>query len=221
MRHARVFAAALLIFGTMTAAGLGQVVLTNPITGTNPGASNPFNSGQTVAANLSASGIGRGSGIAASSATDRYSASGWNSPALGATDYFTWTLTPAADYQLTLTSFSYTAQVSGTGPTSFAFRSSLDSFSGNLGPATSTGGAITLSSGMFSGLTSPVEFRLYGWGASSGTGTFSVNDFTFNGTLSAVPEPSTYAAIAGVAGLAVALVRKRGRRRPTEPAPRV
>ena len=74
---------------------------------------------------------------------------------------------------------------------------------------------------MFSGLTSPVEFRLYGWGASSGTGTFSVNDFTFNGTLSAVPEPSTYAAIAGVAGLAVALVRKRGRRRPTEPAPRV
>jgi hypothetical protein len=188
-----------------------QAVFTNPITATNPSTSNPFTAGQTVDDHLSVSGIGRGSGITASSAADRYSASNWNSASLNTTDYFTWTLTPSTGYQLNLSSFVYTGQASGTGPTSFALRSSVEGFSTNIGAPTAGGTTITLTSSAFQGLTDSVEFRLYGWNASSSSGSFSVNDFTFNGTLSAVPEPSTYATLAGLLTLGAAIIRRRRR----------
>jgi trimeric autotransporter adhesin len=188
-----------------------QAIFTNPITATNPSASNPFTAGQTVDDHLNVSGIGRGSGITASSAADRYSASNWNSASLNATDYFTWTLTPVTGYQLNLSSFIYIGQASGTGPTSFALRSSVDGFSTNIGTPPAGGTTITLTSSAFQGLTESVEFRLYGWNASSASGSFSVNDFTFNGMLSAVPEPSTYAALAGLATLGAAIIRRRRR----------
>lgn len=40
---------------------------------------------------------------------------------------------------------------------------------------------IDLSASQFQNITSPITFRLYGWNASGASGTFSVNDFTFNG----------------------------------------
>ena len=44
-----------------------QSIFTNPITGTNPNTADPYTTGQTVAANMTASGIGRGAGITVSS----------------------------------------------------------------------------------------------------------------------------------------------------------
>ncbi|MSU51531.1 MAG: PEP-CTERM sorting domain-containing protein [Opitutus sp.] len=212
----------LVIFSATLTAGevSAQVIFTNPITGTNPNTSSHYTTGQTVAVGLTVTGIGRGTGISGSNSNDRYNASGWNSGSWATNDYFTWTVTPNSGYQLSLASFAYTGQTSGTGPTSFEFRSGVDGFSSSIGTATATGTTITLSSGSFQGLTTSLEFRLYGWGASSSGGTFSVNDFTFNGTVSAVPEPSTYAALAGAAALGLAFWR-RHHQRPTAPLAKI
>lgn len=181
-----VFAALLAVCSIFApAVSRADVIATNPITGTNPNTSNPYTTGQTVAPNLTFSGIGRGSGISGTNANDRYNATGWNTPALDANDYFTFTLTPATGYVLDLTSFAYVGQASGSGPTSFAFRSSLDGFSANIGSPTAAGTTISLTDAAFQGLSGPIEFRLYGWDASAAGGTYSINDFTFNGTIQA------------------------------------
>jgi autotransporter-associated beta strand protein len=94
---------------------------------------------------------------------------------------FTFTLTPNSGYEIDFTDFVFTGQASGTGPASFAFRSSLDGFTGDLGTPVANGATIDLSNPGFQGIESSIEFRLYGWGASGSGGTFSVNNFTFNG----------------------------------------
>lgn len=161
----------------------GQIVFTNPITGTNPSTTNPYIIGQTFDLNVTVSGIGRGSGISAASATNRYAASGWNSGAVDLNDYFEFTLAPAVGYKIDFTSFVYTGQASGTGPTNFSFRTSIDGFVSNTGTPTVGGSTIILSGSQFQNITSAITFRLYGWAASSGAGTFSINEFTFNGTV--------------------------------------
>lgn len=161
----------------------GQSIWTNPITGTNPNTANPYTTGQTVNGNITVSGIGRGTGIAGTSANDRYNATGWNSTSLDANDYFSFTLTPNSGCEIDFTSFVYTAQASGTGPVSFALRSSVDGFVANIGTATATGVTINLSAAAYQNITGAITFRLYGWGASAAGGTWSVNDFTFNGTV--------------------------------------
>ncbi|MEO8769744.1 MAG: T9SS type A sorting domain-containing protein [Ferruginibacter sp.] len=165
----------------------GQL-LTNPITDPNPGSYNPFILGQTVNANITVSGIGRGSGITSTSGTDRYNAQGWNSASFDANKYFTFTLAPNAGYLIKFVSFVYTGQASGSGATNFAFRSSIDGFTANIGTPSSTGATISLAGAAYQNINTTIEFRLYGWGASAAGGTFSVNDFTFNGTCIAGPS---------------------------------
>lgn len=165
--------------------GWGQI-FSNPITGTNPSSANPYTTGQTVDTNITVSGIGRGTGIIGTNTNNRYNAEGWNSTSLNANDYFTFTLTPNSGYEINFISFIYSGQASGTGPTSFVFRSSLDGYVANIGTATAIGTTIDLSSASYQNLTSAVTFRIYAWGASAPTGTFSINDFIFNGTVSAV-----------------------------------
>lgn len=152
------------LFITVAAYGWGQSIWTNPITGTNPNTSNPYTIGQTVDPNISVSGIGRGAGIVGSNANDRYNANSWNTTTIDLTAYFEFTLTPNATFCLNFTNFNYTGQVSGTGATSFAFRSSLDGFTTNIGTPNATGTTIDLSSASYQNLTSAVTFRIYGWG---------------------------------------------------------
>ena len=165
-------------------------IWTNPITGTNPNTSNPYTSGQTVANNITVSGIGRGSGISNSNADNRYSAINWNTASLDTNDYFYFTLTPNNSFKIDFSSFVYTSQASGTGPTGFAFRSSLDSYGLNIGTPTQTGTTIDLSGASYQGITNAVTFRLYGWGGSGGT--FSVNDFSFNGIIASTTAFTTW-----------------------------
>jgi hypothetical protein len=47
-----------------------------------------------------------------------------------------------------------------------------------------------LSASTFQNITTAITFRLYAWGADRGTRTFSINDFTFNGTVSDVTVTS-------------------------------
>jgi len=186
-----------LLFAVTSIVSWGQL-FSNPITGTNPNASNPYTIGQTVAPNITVSGIGRGAGATGTNANNRYNANSWNTATIDLSAYFEFTLTPNVGCQINFTNFIYTAQASGTGATSFAFRSSLDGFTANIGAPTAVGTTINLSGPSFQNLSSAITFRLYGWDASASGGTFSINDFTFNGSTSCgAPVTITTGAITG------------------------
>jgi|GEM_PF-2417721 len=188
----------------LTGATSGNIVITlvpasifaNTITGTNPNTSNPYTSGQTVNSNITVSGIGRGTGITGVNTNDRYNASGWDSVSLDANDYFTFTLTPNTGYYIDFSSFVYNAQASGTGADMFAMRSSLDGFTADIGSPTASGTTISLAAGTYDMVPSAITFRIYGWSASAPGGTFSINDFIFNGNVICV-EPVAYAVTGG------------------------
>ncbi len=171
-----------LLFTIAAIFGWGQSIWTNPITDANPSLSNPFTAGQTVGANISVSGISRGVGITAASASNRFSAASWNTAGIDLTAYFEFTLTPTAGCDIDFVSFVYTGQASSTGPTSFAIKSSLDAYTANIGTPTAAGTTISLAAASYQNVSSSITFRFYGFGASGATGTFSINDFTFNGT---------------------------------------
>lgn len=199
-----------LIVGLLETSVRGDLIFGNDITGTNPSNDNPYIIGQRLAPGVTALGIGRGTGINANNANDRYNANSWDTTAFDPSAHFTFTIAPNAGFFIDFTNFVYSGQRSGAGPTSFAFRTSLDSFVANIGTPSAVGTAIDLSGPSFQGVASPIEFRLYGFGASSSVGTFSVNDFAFNGTVTAVPEPSslTLVAIGGIGG-AIGYLRRR------------
>ncbi len=177
-------------------------IFANPITGTNPGLSNPYTNGQTFDANISVSGIGRGAGVNGTSANDRYNGSSWDTANLDTTAYFEFTLTPVAGYQIDFTNFIYTAQFSTTnGVTTAALRSSLDNYTANIGTATLTGTTISLTDTSFQNVSGPITFRLYAWGATNSGATFSVNSFEFNGIVEASPVPQISAAPSTISGL--------------------
>lgn len=170
-----------LLFNSLFA--FSQSIFNNPITDTDPSMDNPYTNGQIINSNLSVTGIGRGTGITGVTSSDRYNASGWNSTSFDANDYYEWIITPNSNYSINFVSFVYIAQKSGTGPTSFSFRSSIDGFTNNIGSPTSSGTTISLSGSSFQSIVNAITFRIYGWNASGSGGTFSINDFTFNGTV--------------------------------------
>lgn len=165
----------------------GQVIFQNPIIGGDPSKDNPFTSGQTHHPDITVSGIGRGSGIKGQKTKDVYDASEWDSSQFDENKYFTFTLTPIPGKELSMSSFSYIGVRSSTGPTSFALRSSVDNFSANIGTV-GLGGTIDLSRPEFQDLTTSIEFRLYGWGATGKGGKFGIQSFSFEGFI-ALPAP--------------------------------
>jgi len=186
----------------MAVAAHGQIVIwNNDINGENPNQYNPFTYGQTFDTNITVSGIGRGVGIEGSNADDRYNANRWNTTSFDNTAYFTWTIEANSGWEIDLSSLSYTGQASSSGPQQFELRSSVDGFTTSLGTISASGSTVTLASTSFQNLTTPTEFRLYAWGATVWNGTFSINSFDFKGSVSAIPEPSTYAAILGAVAL--------------------
>lgn len=190
------------------------VISSNAITDTNPGQYNPFTTGLVNNPYITASGIGRGSGIAANNGSNRYNAKGWTeTPVLDANDYFTFTLDAQDGYELNFSSFQYTSQSSDTGPAVFAFRSSIDSFASQIDLFSEYGATIDLSADPYQHLTNPVEFRLYGFLATGTSGTYSVNDYTFHGSVvNAVPEPQTWALV-GTGSLLIFLNLRRKRKK--------
>ncbi len=166
-----------------------QSIWTNPITGTNPNSVNPYTTGDDADANITVSGIGRGSGIAGNAGNDRYNATGWSTGAISLTDYFTFTLTPNSTYTISFVSLEFNLQRSSTGPANFAVRSSADNYAANITTfAVSTANTavaktVTLSGTAFQDVSTAITFRVYGYTAGNASGTCSINDFTFNGTV--------------------------------------
>lgn len=169
----------------------GQSIFQNTITGTNPSAFNPYTNGQIVNSNITVSGIGRGMGINGNAANNRYNARDWFSTSLDTNDYFEFSLAPNSGYKIDFISLVYKAQVSTQGPVYFALRSSADGFTSNISsPIISNSGVevtplpIDLSAAEFQNCTNTITFRFYAWGGSATTGTFSINEFTFDGVVS-------------------------------------
>ena len=192
-----------------------QSVFNNPITDTNPSATNPYTNGQVVDPNLTATGIGRGAGIAASSASNRFSANGFDTAAtltLTNNDYYTFTLTPNAGYVLNLSGLSYTAQASAGTPI-LSIRSNTDAFATEIASQNLVSGAnplntVSLAANQFQNLTSAFELRIYGYKANTATTTISINDFEFDGSVVAAPEPTSLLLL-GVAATPLAVSRSR------------
>lgn len=182
---------------TLNVTAHAGVLYGNAITATNPSAENPFNTGETTDftadISLANSTLTRGSGLTAASAANRFSASNFGT-ALDTTKYFAFTVAPVDGSTLTFTSITGNYQVSATGPTTYALRSSLDGFAtdittGSLArTAVATAFNFDVSGAAFSAITTPITFELFEYGGTSLTGTSSINDFSIIGQ---VPEPST------------------------------
>jgi hypothetical protein len=174
----------------VSTSALGQTTIwTNPITGTNPAAANPYTTGQTVNANLTVSGIGYANTLSALTSTNTYNIGGWTTNAtIDDTQYLSFTLTPASGYKMNLSSFVYTGTSGSRAPRSFAFRSDANgnNFATNIGSPTAAGTTISLSNSAYQNITSGISFRFYGFNATSGNTaarSYSINDFTFNGSI--------------------------------------
>lgn len=177
-------------FFLVSSSALGQASLwTNPITGNNPAAANPYTTGQIVNANLTASGIGYATTLSALTSTNTYNIGGWTtSSTIDDTEYFSFALTPATGYKMSMSSFVYTGTSGSRTPRSFAFRSDAngDNFSTNIGSPNASGTTISLTGSAYQNLSSSISFRFYGFNATSGSAAargYAVNDFTFNGTI--------------------------------------
>ena len=148
--------------------------------------------------------------------------------------YYSVTLTPQAGFTLNVDTISFTIQRSGTGIRNYAVRGSDDTFGSNLpasiSPANANlavdgsnafqysldantsaqnGSLITLGTS-YDALTSATTFRFYGWNAEASSGTFSIDNVNFSGSVTAVPEPATLT-LATLGGVACLLMMHRKR----------
>ena len=137
--------------------------------------------GQTNNANLTVSGIGRGSGITGSNGNNRYNANNWTQGSSSSSnDYFYWTVGPSGCHEIDFSSLEIAFERSSSGPQNFALRSSVDNYASdiwtyNYTTTTLQSQTISLASASFQNVTADVTFRIYGWSATSGSGTFSIN----------------------------------------------
>ena len=115
-------------------------------------------------------------------------------------DYFGFSFTVAACSTVTLTNVSFDARRSGTGPANQEIRYSTNGFATSLLATTLSGTNYESKSGTLPNLVlnggQTVEFRLYGFNASGGTGTLRVDNVRFTGTI-ANSAPSAFAVTGG------------------------
>ncbi len=173
--------------------GFSQVIFSDTITGINPSQYDPFVIGQYTDANAWSGGIARGQGITAIVGNNIYNAANFNSSPRDTSDYFSFSLAPSAGYQINFQNFIFTGVRNSTGPLNFALRSSVNNFSSDIGTATAAGGTISLGAIALQNITDTVEFRLYGWNASSAAGIYGITSFAFNGAVTISPRLQTTA----------------------------
>jgi len=127
--------------------------------------------------------MSRGAGVNPASAANTFSSNNW-SAVFDATEFYSFTLTPDVGASMTLQVLDFSDQRSGTGPTTYFVRSSLDGFTADLqtdATLAALGPHRVLLDSSFAGLSAPVEFRLFATGASAGTGTWRIDDVAVSG----------------------------------------
>lgn len=159
-----------------------QSIFSNSIIGNNPNTANPFTSGQTADNNITVSGISRSAGLTGKNANDRYNAQSWsNSNVIQNSKYFEFTLSPINGFKINFSNFTFHGSTSSDGPTNLILKSSLDNFTNSIASPSIGGDMIDLSSSTFQNINASITFRIYGYNAVSNLGTFSIDDFAFNG----------------------------------------
>ncbi|GAA4018200.1 hypothetical protein GCM10022408_34940 [Hymenobacter fastidiosus] len=144
-------------------------------------------------ANATFSPMSRGTGVTASAGANTFSATGWSMTALDATDYFSFTVQPAGGFSARLDSIVLDERRSGTGITTWVLRSSRDNFMANVitvtvpdDTETRANKRIELPLAAFANVTTPVEFRLFGYNAEAATGSWRIDNVRTYGVLSPV-----------------------------------
>lgn len=119
------------------------------------------------------------------------STTGFNSATLNTAKYFEFTITPNSNYAMSLSTISFFEQKSGTGPSNWVLRSSLDGYASNLNGASAGTTSASFSATPQSidlglelqNITTAVTFRLYAYGATSSSGTWRLDDLTIEGNM--------------------------------------
>lgn len=141
--------------------------------------------------------------------------------------YFEFSVSADAGYEFDIDSITFGARRAsgGTGANNLALRSSLDGFSTNLATQGITGTAADPTEVIFNlgesvqSVTGTVVFRIYGYARTAANANYGIlvlsadsnAPFTINGSVSAIPEPGSFAVLAGAAAVAVAGLRRRRR----------
>lgn len=224
-----------LTLGVLGSASIAQTILAWDSNGLANYGLSPF-APTTVNSNLTVGGLTRGSGVTTpgGAAASVWGGAGFDQTSSGAAiangDVITFTLQANPGFVFSLSSVGANFRRSSAGPSDFLWQYSTDgSTFADVGSAFSYTGAatngeaqpsITLSS--IAALqdvvnATPVTLRLVAWNGTTGNwgiGRLSGNDLFFSGTagsVSAIPEPSTYAAIGGMVALGAAWHRRRTR----------
>jgi len=169
-------------------------------------------------------------GLVASASANAFGSNGWNTTGFGeGDDYITFSLTVDPGYMLTMSSLSWTRlSASNTAPGTGRWGYSVGGGAFVLQdpfavPFANTAGSWTISGA--EDLTGSIEFRFWAYGATSVNGGTSQtaggvtyrnsvvgDDLVLNGTVSVVPEPSTYTLLAlAAAGFGGYVIRRRRR----------
>ncbi len=135
----------------------------------------------SMATGLTAGPVTR-AGVTATAGANSMNSNNWpTSASLDPTKYYTLTLTPPSGCLLDLTSMAVDGLASGTGPNTAQLATSADSFAGTTGVAVTTTSTPALS---VAGASGAVEVRIYGFGATSTSGTFRIqNTLSITGSL--------------------------------------
>jgi hypothetical protein len=141
-----------------------------------------------VATNVTFSTLSRGAGLSAAATSDAFNSSSWPPTYIaGNTDYYEFTIAPTFGYKFSASELRVGLQRSSSGPDKAELRSSLDSYSSTIGSLLSVGTGLatfTINLSSVSGLqnrTSPVTFRIYGYGATAAGGTLRIQRVTSPG----------------------------------------
>jgi hypothetical protein len=135
--------------------------------------------------------------------------------------FFSFTVAPDSGYEMDLTSLDFLVARGGTtGDRTYEVRSSLTGTTSLAGPSVPVGVRSGGTSGMdsisidltgvsFQDLSSAVTFTFFSYEDTSGNLSLEWDDITLNGSVAAVPEPSTFAVFAGLMALGLVMWRRR------------
>lgn len=140
-----------------------------------------------VAIGITAPIMSRGSGVAGNAAANAFSSTGWSTGAvILAADFYTFTVTPSANGSVSLVQLKFDERRSSTGIRNWALRSSLDGFAANIAAAsvpddTATRTQTVTLPAAFLNVSTPIEFRLFGFGSEAEAGTWRIDNVIVSG----------------------------------------
>ncbi|CAA6677561.1 MULTISPECIES: hypothetical protein [unclassified Lentimonas] len=146
--------------------------------------------------------------------------------AIGAGDYYSFTIAPNSGFELDLDKIIFSASRAADNTRSaesWALMSSITGFttadaSIDAGAITTVAGGVTpyeqisvdvSGNSAFQNITTSTEFRVYVWGGASSSSSSAINYDNIGVTGTVIPEPGTYALLAGCLALTSVMIRRR------------